>query len=189
MRLIIGISGASGVIMGYKLLQVLQKFPEVETHLVISEGAAENFRYETRLELAEIQSLATVVYDNRNLGAKISSGSFVTDGMIILPCSMKTVAGIAAGYAANLLLRAADVCLKENRRLVLVPREMPLSRLHLRNIKEAADYGSIIIPPMLTFYNGADTVDKQIDHIIGKVLRQFGLEYQSFVPWQPEAYL
>ncbi|MCR5756531.1 MAG: UbiX family flavin prenyltransferase [Selenomonas sp.] len=184
MRIIIGISGASGVIMGYELLKVLKNFDNVETHLVITEGAAENFRCETNLTLAEVKALSDVVHDNRNMAAAISSGSFVTDGMIILPCSMKTVAGIAAGFAENLLLRAADVCLKENRRVVIVPREMPLSRIHLRNIKEIADYGCVVIPPMLTFYNGADTVEKQIQHIIGKILRQFGLEYKAFVPWQ-----
>lgn len=186
MRLIVGISGASGAIMGYEMLKALKEFPEVETHLIITEGAAENFRYETSLTIGEVKALADVVHDNCNLGAVISSGSFVTDGMIVIPCSMKTVAGIASGFATNLLLRAADVCLKENRRVVIVPREMPLSRIHLRNIKEAADYGCTVIPPMLTFYNNADTVEKQIQHIIGKILRQFGLEYKAFVPWQPE---
>ena len=184
MRLIVGISGASGVIMGYKLLQVLHALPEVETHLIITAGAKENFRCETKRSISEVEQLATVVHDNANLAATISSGSFVTDGMIVLPCSMKTVAGIAAGFAENLLLRAADVCLKENRRVVLIPREMPLSRIHLRNIKEAADCGCTIIPPMLTFYNGSDTIEKQIDHIIGKILQQFGLNYPNFIPWK-----
>lgn len=110
----------------------------------------------------------------------------MTDGMIIIPASMKTVAGIASGFAENLLLRAADVCLKENRKVVLVPREMPLSRIHLRNIRECADNGCIIVPPMLTFYNGADSLEQQIDHIIGKILMQFGIEYQKFVAWQGE---
>lgn len=186
MRLIVGISGASGVVMGYELLKALKAFPQVETHLVVTKGAAVNFPYETSLALEEVEALADVVHDNQNLAAPISSGSFVTAGMVIIPCSMKTVAGIASGFATNLLLRAADVCLKENRRLVIVPREMPFSRIHLRNLKEAADCGCTVIPPMLTFYNQADTVEKQIRHILGKILRQFGLEYEHFVPWQPE---
>lgn len=186
MRLIIGISGASGVIMGHYLLKVLKRFPQVETHLIITEGAAKNFACETEIPLTEVEALADVVYNNKNLAASISSGSFKTDGMIILPCSMKTVAGIVSGFADNLLLRAADVCLKEGRKVVISPREMPLSRIHLRNIKEAADYGCVVVPPMLTFYNGSNSVEKQIQHIIGKILRQFGLEYDRFVEWKGE---
>ena len=182
-RLIIGISGASGVIMGYRLLQALQDVPDMETHLVITEGAARNFACETELALTDVQALADVVYDNQDLAAAIASGSFETAGMIIMPCSMASVAGIANGFATNLLLRAADVCLKEERRLVRVPRETPLSRLHLRNLSIASELGCTIIPPMLTFYNGADTVDKQIDHIIGKVLKRFGITYDNFRPW------
>lgn len=182
-RLIVGISGASGVIMGYRLLQALRDVPGIETHLVITEGAVRNFACETELGLAEVRALADVVYDNQDLAAAIASGSFETAGMIVMPCSMASVAGIANGFATNLLLRAADVCLKEDRRLVLVPRETPLSRLHLRNLSTAAELGCTIIPPMLTFYNGADTVEKQIDHIIGKVLKRFGITYRNFRPW------
>ena len=184
MRLIIGISGASGVIMGYYLLQALKQFPELETHLIITEGAIKNFECETDLKLEQVTALATYVHSNKNLAANISSGSFKTDGMIIMPCSMKTLAGIVSGYADNLLLRAADVCLKENRKVVLVPREMPLSRIHLRNLKDAADLGCGIVPPMLTFYNHSNSVEKQIQHIIGKVLMQLGLDYQGFVAWE-----
>jgi 4-hydroxy-3-polyprenylbenzoate decarboxylase len=184
MRLIIGISGASGVIMGYEFLKALRSFPKCEKHLVITEGAAKNFACETKLKIEDVMALADYRHDNKNLAASISSGSFKTDGLVVIPCSMKTVAGIAAGFADNLLLRAADVCLKENRRVVIVPRETPLSRIHLRNIKEAADNGCIVIPPMLTFYNGADSVDKQIHHIIGKILMQFGIEYEKFKTWQ-----
>jgi len=183
MRLIVGISGASGVILGYELLRALRRIPECEVHLVVSSGAERNFACETSLSMADVRSLAHTVHDNHNLAASISSGSFVTAGMIVAPCSMKTAAGIASGYSDNLLLRAADVCLKENRRVVIAPREMPLSRVHLRNIKEAADCGCVIIPPMLTFYNGADTLQKQTDHIIGKILMQFGIDYREFVPW------
>jgi 4-hydroxy-3-polyprenylbenzoate decarboxylase len=184
MRLIVGISGASGVILGYECLKALRLIPGCEVHLVISDGGARNFQCETNLALKDVHALADVAHDNKNMAASISSGSFKTDGMIVAPCSMKTVAGIAAGYTDNLLLRAADVCLKENRRVVIVPREMPLSRLHLRNIKEAADYGCVVIPPLLTFYNGADTLQKQTDHIIGKIFMQFGIDYSKFVPWK-----
>ena len=107
----------------------------------------------------------------------------MTDGMIIMPCSMKTLAGITAGYAENLTVRAADVCMKEGRKVVLVPREMPFSKLHLRNLKEAADLGCVIVPPMLTFYNGPKTLEDQINHIVGKILMQFGISHDKFVPW------
>jgi 4-hydroxy-3-polyprenylbenzoate decarboxylase len=184
MRLIVGISGASGSLLGYHLLKALREFSEVEVQLIVTEGAMETLKWETDLKLEDFTALADVVYDNRDLAASIASGSYHTDGMIIVPCSMKTVAGIVDGFADNLLLRAADVCLKEERKLVLVPREMPLSCIHLRNLKEAADYGCSIVPPMLTFYNGADSLERQMDHIVGKVLARFGLEYGRFVPWQ-----
>jgi 4-hydroxy-3-polyprenylbenzoate decarboxylase len=183
-RFIVGISGASGVIFGYELLKALRLVPECEIHLVVTDGAVRNFECETGLSMGDVHSLADVVHDSRNMAASISSGSFKTDGMIVAPCSMKTLAGIAAGYAENLLLRAVDVCIKENRKVVIVPREMPLSRLHLRNMKEAADYGCIVIPPLLTFYNGADTLQKQLEHIIGKILMQFGIDYKEFVSWK-----
>lgn len=184
MRLVIGISGASGVIMGYELLRQLREMSDVETHLVVTNGARETFAQETGLTQTDVCDLADAVYDNADMTAAIASGSYATDGMIIIPCSMKTVAGIVSGYADNLLLRAADVTLKEQRRLVIVPREMPLSRIHLRNLSQAADYGCLIVPPMLTFYNHADTVAKQVDHIIGKVLRPFGIDSSRFVPWK-----
>ncbi len=183
-RIIVGISGASGVIIGYRLLTALKEFAEVETHLVITGGARRNFALETELSLAEVCAQANVVHDEQNMAAAISSGSFVTDGMIVAPCSMKTLAGIAHGYAENLLLRAADVCLKEGRRVVLVPREMPLGKIHLRNLVLAADAGCTVIPPMLTFYNAPSGLNDQIDHIIGKVLRQFDLDFAAFVAWR-----
>ena len=186
MRLIVGISGASGVIMGYQMLKALKQLPDMEVHLIITEGAVKNFECETNIEISRLAELADFTHSNKNLAASISSCSFVTDGMIIIPARMKTVAGIASGFAENLLLRAADVCLKENRKVVLVPRELPLSRIHLRNIKECADNGCAIVPPMLTFYNGSNSLEQQIDHIIGKILMQFGIEYQKFVSWQGE---
>ena len=184
-RLVVGITGASGVVMGVELLRVLQGMDGVQSHLVMTRGAVETLGYETQLSPEDVIPLADEAYDIEDMGAVISSGSFRTEGMIVLPCSMKTVAGIASGFSENLLLRAADVCLKEGRKVVLVPREMPLSRIHLRNLREAAEAGCVILPPMLTFYNGADTVRKQVDHILGKVLMQFGMEYDGFRPWNP----
>ena len=183
-RIIVGISGASGVLMGYHLLRTLRACGQVETHLVLSDGARRNFELETKLPVEEIYASADRVYDLHDLAACISSGSYVTDGMVVVPCSMKTLAAIATGYSDNLLVRAADVCLKENRRVVLVPRETPFSRVHLRNLLTAAEAGCTILPPMLTFYNGADTLEKQMDHIIGKVLLQFGIQSERFVPWE-----
>lgn len=184
MRLIVGISGASGVVLGYHLLKALKAYPECETHLVISEGARLTFGLETDLEVKDVEDLADFVHDNKNLAASISSGSFKTDGMIVIPCSMKTLSGIATGYAENLLIRAVDVCLKENRKVVLVPREMPFGKIHLRNLKEASDLGCVIIPPVLTFYNSPKTIEDQINHIVGKILMQFGLEHKKFIAWE-----
>lgn len=187
MRLIVGISGASGVRIAIKLLQQLKAL-DVETHLIITHGAELTIRHETNCDLLTVQQLADKFYGVDDIDAAIASGSFAHDGMIIVPCSMKTVAGIAVGYADNLLLRAADVCLKENRRLIIVPREIPLSRIHLRNLKELADNGVIIVPPMLTFYNAPSTVEEQIDHIVGKILMQFGLPPIT-PPWNPSEIL
>lgn len=184
MRLIIGITGASGVIMGYEMLKKLRESPDVETHLIMSDGAVRTLPFETNLTVKDVEAMADVVHDSHNMAASVSSGSYRTDGMIIIPCSMKTVAGIASGYADNLILRAADVCLKEGRKVVIVPREMPMSRIHLRNIKEAADYGCTVVPPVLTFYNGADSLQKQIGHIIGKILMQFRIDDKAFVAWK-----
>lgn len=183
MRIIVGISGASGAILGYAMLKALRSVSGCEVHLIVTDGAEKTFACETEITKADVCALADVVHSNQDMAASISSGSFKTDGMIVVPCSMKTVAGIASGYASNLLLRAADVCLKEGRKVVLVPREMPLSRLHLKNLETAAAWGCSIVPPMLTFYNNADTVEKQITHIVGKVLMQFGIDYKPFVPW------
>ena len=175
MRLIVGISGASGAVIAVELLRKLNQMEAVETHLIITEGAALTFRHETDFDLYDIKQLADVVYDVNEMDASIASGSFLTDGMVIVPCSMKTVAGIASGYAENLLLRAADVCIKENRKLVIVPREVPFSRIHLRNLTELANNGVVVLPPMLTFYNVPSTIQQQVDHIVGKILMQFHL--------------
>jgi len=182
MRIIVGISGASGVVLGLELLKALKEHP-VEIHLLISEGARITFPYETEASLDDVIALADRYYDMNDLAAPISSGSFPTAGMIIIPCSMKTLSAVAHGYADNLMVRAADVCLKENRRVVLVPRETPLGKVHLKNMLEAADNGCAIIPPMLTFYNSPHSLQDQIDHLLGKVLMQFGLEHPAFKPW------
>ena len=183
MRLIVGISGASGVIISIKLLRKLKELG-VETHLIITHGAELTIRHETNYDLFAIRQLADRSYGVDDIDASIASGSFTHDGMIIVPCSMKTVAGIASGYAENLLLRAADICLKEHRKLIVVPREIPLSRIHLRNLKEIADCGATILPPMLTFYNVPSTIDDQVNHIVGKILMQFG--FPGITPaWDP----
>lgn len=184
MRLIVGISGASGVIMGRRLLETLRASADAEIHLIVTEAAERTWALECDKPIRELYDLADVVYDNHDLAAAVASGSFQTDGMIVLPCSMKTLAGIASGYAENLLLRAADVCLKEGRRLVICPREMPLGRIHLRNLTLAAEAGAAIVPPMLTFYNRPTTVDEQIDHVIGKILLQFGIVPDNFRAWE-----
>ena len=172
MRLIIGMTGASGVVLAVKLLQRLKEIDSVETHLIITEGAELTVRDETKFDIFEIRRLANFVYDVNQMDASIASGSFLVDGMIIVPCTMKTLAGIAAGYCENLLLRAADVCIKENRKL---PREMPFSRIHLRNMKELADCGAIIMPPVMTFYNTPPDMNAQINHVVNKILRIFNL--------------
>jgi 4-hydroxy-3-polyprenylbenzoate decarboxylase len=183
-RIIVGITGASGVIMGYYLLRALKAAPNVETHLITTENVRPIWETETDRPFEELLNLADVRHDASNLASSLASGSFVTAGMVIIPCSMKSLAGVVSGYAENLLLRAADVCLKENRKLILVPRETPLGKVHIRNLKEASDLGCIIVPPMLTFYNNPENISDHIEHIVGKILMQFGLSSKSFKPWQ-----
>lgn len=181
-RLILGVSGASGVVLAHALAKAIRE-QGIELHLVISDAARLTWALETERPMTELTDLADVLYDSHDMAAKISSGSYRTMGMIVAPCSMKTLAGIVTGYTDNLLLRAADVCLKENRKVVLCPREMPLGKLHLRNLNTAADLGCVIVPPMLSFYSGQMTVEDQIDHIVGKILMQFDLEYEPFRAW------
>lgn len=180
--MILGISGASGVILGYYLAEAIKR-QGIELHMVISDSARLTWNLETERPVEELTGLADVLYDSHDMAAKISSGSYRTKGMVVAPCSMKTLAGIAVGYTDNLLLRAADVCLKEGRKVVLCPREMPLGKLHLRNLNTAADLGCVIVPPMLSFYSGQMTVEDQIHHITGKILMQFDLDYEPFCPW------
>ena len=183
MRIVIGVSGASGAIMAVELLRELKKREDVETHLVITDSAIRTLHEETQISLDEVKALASVYHDNNDIAAPIASGTFATDGMIVMPCSMKTTAGIVAGYSDNLLLRAADVCLKERRKLVLVPRESPLSVIHLNNLKKAAKAGCIIMPPMLNFYAGANTVSKQVRYIVARTLMQFDIKCDDFQTW------
>ncbi len=180
-RLIIGMSGASGAPLTVELLKQLHAFyPQIETHLVVTKGGEMTLREETDLTIGDLKALATYFYDNDNIGAAIASGSFHTMGMAVVPCSMKTVAGIVSGYSDNLLLRAADVCMKERRKLVLVPREAPLSTLHLRNLYEASQLGAVVLPPMQTYYDHPRTVEDMTRHTVERILSQFGLETQPY---------
>ena len=185
MRLIVGITGASGVVLAVELLKRLKQIDSVETHLVITKSAELTIRDETDFDIFDIRRLADCVYDVNQPDASIASGSFLVDGMIVVPCTMKTLAGIASGYCENLLLRAADVCLKERRKLLLVPREMPFSPIHLRNMKELADCGAIIMPPVMTFYNTPTNLQAQINHIVNKILRLFNLP-DDMKEWKPQ---
>lgn len=180
-RIIIGISGASGAPLAVDLLRTLQDtHPEIERHLVVTRGGQMTLRQECGLEPDALYSLASVVHDNHNIGASIASGSFRTLGMIVVPCSMKTVAGIVCGYSDNLLLRAADVCLKERRKLVLVARESPLSTLHLRNLCTASELGAVVLPPMLTYYNHPQSLADCTHHTVNRILSQFDLDENSY---------
>ena len=182
-RLVIGMSGASGAIIGIELLRAMRRFAEWETHLVISDGARRTIQLETALPVREVESLATQCHPLDDVGASIASGSFRTEGMVIVPCSMKTLACVANGVALNVLLRAADVTLKERRKLVLVARESPLSLVHLRNLHTAAQQGAVVLPPMMTFYNHPASIEDMTLHVVGKILDVFGLDLPGFSRW------
>jgi flavin prenyltransferase len=182
-RLIVGITGATGARFGVRLLELLQDVADVETHLVLSRWARSTIELETPYTAREVTRLADVSYGTGDQAASISSGSYPTDGMIIAPCSMKTLAGIRTGYADNLLLRAADVVLKERRKLVLVPRETPLSEIHLDNMLALARMGVVMVPPMPAFYNHPATVADIVDHVAMRVLDQFGLDATEIPRW------
>lgn len=182
MRLVVAITGASGVIYGIRALEVLKKL-EVETHLIMSEWGAKNVKIETDKTADYIRSLATKCYEDDNMAAAVSSGSFKTDGMAVIPCSMKTLASIANGFDDSLVSRAAGVCIKEQRKLVLVPRETPLSKIHIGNMGRVADAGAVILPAMPGFYHRPKTMDDLIDHVVGKVLDQFDIDHGLFKRW------
>ena len=184
MRLIIGMSGASGVIYGIRLLELLSRVEQVETHLVLSDSAKLNIAIETDRSAKEIQALADEVYSNKDIAARLASGSFKTDGMIVAPCAVKTLSAIANSYADSLLVRAADVVLKERRRLVLVPRETPLHTGHCELLLKASQMGAILAPPMPAHYINPMTVDELVDHHVGRILDLFDLDPGLVQRWQ-----
>jgi len=183
MLLIVGITGASGAIYGIRLLEVLSANKEVETHLIISEVGEEIIRHETDWGLEQVRALADVCYDVNDIGARLSSGSFKRDGMVIAPCSMKTLSALANSYTDNLITRAADAALKERKRLVLLARETPLHLGHLRNMVKLTEMGAVVLPPVPAFYHKPQTIQDLIDHTIGRVLDIFGIEHNLFARW------
>jgi len=182
MGLIIGVTGSTGVIYGIRMLEVLKKL-NIETHLVISEWAEKCISMETEHDVTYVKSLATTISDEKNMAASISSGTHKTDGMIIVPCSMKTLSSIANGYDETLVARAAGVTLKESRKLILVARETPLTAINLENMLKLARLGVIILPPVTEFYTNPSSIDSMIDHIVGKCLDQFNIEHDLFTRW------
>jgi 4-hydroxy-3-polyprenylbenzoate decarboxylase len=185
MRLIVGITGSSGVIYGIKTLEILWNLG-IETYLVISEWGKRNVKIETDKTVDYVKSLATKYYENDNMAASISSGSFKMDGMAIVPCSMKTLSSIANGYEDNLISRSAGVCIKESRRLVIVPRETPLSKIHLESMIKLVEVGVIVLPAMPGFYHKPKSMDDLITHVVGKILDQFRIEHNIFKRWGGE---
>jgi flavin prenyltransferase len=185
-RIIVGITGASGVIYGIRLLEVLKDLG-VESHLILSDSAKKNFSIETDYSIAAVEKLAHTVHDNKNMAASISSGSFKTDGMIIAPCTIKTLSGVAYSYNDNLIIRAADVVLKERRRLILLIRETPLHKGHLEMLVRVADLGGIILPPIPAFYHHPKRIEDIIDHSIGKMLDLLDIEHSLYQRWKGES--
>ncbi len=183
MLLIIGITGASGAIYGIRLLEVLSTNKEVETHLIISEAAEKIIRHETDWRLEQVRALADVCYDINDIGAGLSSGSFKRDGMVIAPCSMKTLSALANSYADNLIARAADITLKERRKLVVLARETPLHLGYLRNMVKLTEMGAVVFPPVPAFYHKPQTIQDLIDYTIGRVLDVFDIKNNLFPRW------
>jgi 4-hydroxy-3-polyprenylbenzoate decarboxylase len=184
-RLIVGITGATGAIFGIRLLEALRA-TDVETHLVVSKWAQQTIEHETGYTTRQVRELASVVHEPANMGAAIASGSFLTSGMVVIPCSMRSVAAIAHGFSEHLIHRAADVVLKERRRLVLVAREMPLSDIHLENLLKLSRMGATIMPPMPAFYNQPRTIDDLIDHVVARVFDQFAIPAPFARRWTGE---
>jgi 4-hydroxy-3-polyprenylbenzoate decarboxylase len=182
-RLIVGISGASGVIYGIRLLELLRADQEIETHLIMSNSAKRTIPIETDWTIGDVEALADETHSYKNIAACVSSGSFRTDGMVVAPCTIKTLSGIVHSYADNLLIRAADVTLKEGRKLVVMPREVPLHAGHCKLLYEAAQIGILIAPPMPAFYNRPKTIDDLINHSLGRVLDLFGLDTGTVGRW------
>ncbi|MDY3747018.1 MAG: UbiX family flavin prenyltransferase [Lachnospiraceae bacterium] len=183
-RIIVGSTGASGLPILIKCLKIIQSDPMFETHLIMTESAKMTLLHETAYSVADVESLADCVYQQDEIGAAPASGSFKTSGMLIVPCSMKTAAGICSGYADHLLLRAADVTIKEQRPLVLAARETPLSAIHLRNLGALSSIPGVrIIPPMMTFYHKPESIDDMVAHIAAKLLEPFGIEMEGYRRW------
>jgi polyprenyl P-hydroxybenzoate/phenylacrylic acid decarboxylase-like protein len=183
-RLIVGITGATGSIYGLRILEALRASGGWESHLIVSDAGMLNAWQEYRLARKDIQKLADVVHSVRDIGASVASGSFITEGMVIAPCSMKTLSGVAHAFADNLVTRAADVVLKERRRLVLLTREAPLNLAHLRNMVAVTEMGGIVFPPVPAFYSGAKSIDDLVNHSVGRVLDLFGVDHDSVNRWQ-----
>ncbi|MGA7008718.1 MAG: UbiX family flavin prenyltransferase [Nitrososphaeraceae archaeon] len=182
LRLVVGISGASGVIYGLRTLEILHSM-KIETHVVLSQWGEKNIEIETDKTIEYVRSLATALYGNDSLAAPISSGSFLHSGMIIVPCSMKTLASIANGYDETLISRAAGVTLKESRLLVVVPRETPLSRIHLQNMLKLAEAGAVILPAMPGFYHKPTSLQDMVDHLVSKIIDQFNIRNNLSRRW------
>ena len=182
-RLIVGLTGATGAVFGVRMLEVLKNSSDIETHLVVSGWARRTIEHETRHTFKQVCKLASVYHNSKNMAAEISSGSFITEGMVIIPCSMRTLGSIAHGSGEHLVHRAADVVLKERRRLVLVVRESPLSELHLENMLKLARMGVSIVPPMPAFYNHPKSLDDIVDHVVARVLDQFGIPVPFAKRW------
>ena len=182
-RIVVGITGATGAVYGVRLLARLHDVPGVETHLVVSDAASLTLHQEVGMQRRDVEALAHVVHKNREIGASIASGSFQTDGMVIAPCSMKTLAAVAHGLADNLVARAADVILKERRRLILMVRETPLNLAHLRNMTAVTEMGGIIFPPLPSFYHRPASIDEMVDHTLDRVLDLLGLENVAAPRW------
>lgn len=183
-RIILAITGAAGSVYGVRLLEELKKNESIETHLVVSPAGFLNIATELNMRRSEIESMADVVHSDRDIGAKIASGSFRTDGMIVAPCSMKTLAAIGNGFAYNLVSRAADVVLKERRRLVLMVRETPLNLVHLRNMTTVTEMGGIIFPPAPSFYAKLESLDAMVNQTVGRVLDLFDIDSDLVKRWQ-----
>ncbi|NOQ14711.1 MAG: UbiX family flavin prenyltransferase [Methyloprofundus sp.] len=184
-RLIISITGATGAIYGVRMLQVLQQQDDWESHLVISGAGLVNLKYELEMERSELVALADVTHGINDIAASIASGSFKTEGVVVAPCSMKTLAAIAHGFGDNLISRSADVALKERRRVVIMPRETPLNLAHIRNMASVTEMGGIIFPPMPAFYNKSNSIAAMVDEGVGRVLDLFGVNVDGlFTPWE-----
>ena len=181
--IVVGITGASGAIYGIRLLEALARTEDVQTHLIVSEYGERTIRHETSYDVARVKKIAHVCYDVNDVGAAVASGSFRRDAMVVAPCTIKTMSGLANSYADNLIVRAGDVTLKERKPLILLVRETPLHLGHLRNMVQLTEMGAIIFPPMPTFYNHPKTIDDIVNHTVGRLMDLLGLKHDFYKPW------